>query len=97
MKLLANKCVCGRLGDAKEIQAHARLEQMARETIARATTAEPPFAAGPYYDVAEIHEFDLGVARDMDAALHWYQRAADQGHHAAKLRLNDLCPSKRTP
>ena len=90
MKLVAEKCFDGRFSTAEESVAQAWLEKMANVVFEEAYAADTPFAAGPYYALAETYELGLGFVQDIDTAIYWYRRAAEQGHHTAKSRLRDL-------
>lgn len=90
MKLVAEKCFDGRFSTAEESEAQAWLEKMAKVVFEEAYAADAPFAASPYYALAEIYELGLGFVQDIDTAIYWYRRAAEQGHHTAKSRLRDL-------
>lgn len=97
MKMVSKKCFDGRFGTAEESVAQAWLEKMANVALEKAYAADSPFAAGPYYAVAEIYELGLGVVQDIDTAIYWYRRAAEHGHHTAKSRLSDLGSDWKTP
>ncbi|MDD2742988.1 MAG: tetratricopeptide repeat protein [Rhodocyclaceae bacterium] len=97
MKLVAEKCFDGRFSTAEESVAQAWLEKMANVVFEEAYAADTPFAAGPYYALAETYELGLGFIKDIDTAIYWYRRAAEQGHHAAKSRLCDLGLDWKTP
>ena len=40
--------------------------------------------------LGEMYEAGLGVTRDLDTAMSWYQRAADQGHPLAVAHMKKL-------
>jgi uncharacterized protein len=40
-----------------------------------------------WYRLGYLYEKGNGVSRDLDAALKWYQRAADKGHAASQRRV----------
>jgi hypothetical protein len=41
-------------------------------------------------DLADMHQLGLGVAQDDMQALHWYERAAEQGNHVAQYSLGTI-------
>ncbi len=92
MKLVAEKCFDGRFGNDEETVAYQWLEQMAIREIEEAIMADiyEDIAPNLYYNVGEIRELGLGVAKDMETAISWYKKAAGQGHHTAKVRLQKL-------
>jgi TPR repeat protein len=40
--------------------------------------------------LGEMYEAGLGVSRDLDTAITWYQRAAEQGHPLALAHVKKL-------
>jgi len=42
------------------------------------------------FNLGGMYQDGMGVSQDDKIAAKWYQRAADQGHKAAKARLNKL-------
>ena len=69
MKLVAEKCFDGRFSTAEESVAQAWLEKMANVVFEEAYAADTPFAAGPYYALAETYELGLGFVQDIDLSL----------------------------
>ena len=40
---------------------------------------------------AQMYRDGEGVGKDLERAIYWYQQAAAQGNHKAKVELNELC------
>ncbi|MCW8919657.1 MAG: sel1 repeat family protein [Gammaproteobacteria bacterium] len=60
---------------------------------AEIATLQQGAAAGNAYDQLNLgaaYDHGIGVARDIDKALHWYQRAAEQGVAEAQFNLAHL-------
>jgi TPR repeat protein len=37
-----------------------------------------------------LYELGIGLEQDMDLAIHWYLRSAEQGSRKAQKRLDEL-------
>ena len=90
MKLLAKYCFDGRSSAVEESVAQAWLERMAAKIRESATDADDPGARSYAYRLAELYDLGLGVPHDVSEAIAWYRQAAEQGHHSALIRLQEL-------
>lgn len=80
----------GRFNTAEAAAAELCLAQMAIRAWAAAADADHQQFAHSAFRLAKHYDLGVGVEKNMDVAICWYRKSAQQGLHGAKKRLKEL-------